>query len=58
MNKRIKDQFYINNPEYSALMQIIEDTNSNGQRRSQIFDRDVKYVSIYVKYRVIYFVFM
>ena len=55
MNKKMKDQFYIrgfhydiniNNPEYSTLMQIIDDYNSNGQRRCQILDKDIKYVGI------------
>ena len=55
MNKKLKDLFYIrgfhydiniNNPEYSTLMQIIDDNNSNGQRRFQILDKDIKYVGI------------
>lgn len=55
MNKRMRDKYIIkgfhydiniNNPEYSTLMQIVDDTNSFGQRRSQILDKDVKYVGI------------
>jgi hypothetical protein len=55
MNKRFSDKYHIkgfhydlniNNPEFSTLMQIVDDTNSNGQRRSQILDKDIKYVGI------------
>ena len=55
MNKRLRDIYCIkgfhydiniSNPEYSTLMQVIDDTNSNGQRRSQILDKDIKYVGI------------
>jgi hypothetical protein len=55
MNKRFSDKYHIkgfhydiniNNPEFSTLMQIIDDTNSNGQRRLQILDKDIKYVGI------------
>jgi hypothetical protein len=55
MNIKLKDRYCIkgfhydiniNNPEYSTLMQVIDDTNSNGQRRSPIIDKDIKYVGI------------
>jgi hypothetical protein len=36
----------VNNPEISTLMQIVDDNNSNGQRRKQILSRDVRYMGI------------
>jgi hypothetical protein len=55
MNMRLKDKYTIvgfhydinvNDPEISTLLQIVDDNNSNGQRRKQILDKNVKYVGI------------
>jgi hypothetical protein len=55
MNMRLKDKYSIlgfhydinvNDPEVSTLLQIVDDNNSNGQRRKQILDKDVRYVGI------------
>jgi hypothetical protein len=55
MNMRVKNKFSvlgfhydinINDPEISTLLQVVDDNNSNGQRRKQILDKDVRYVGI------------
>jgi hypothetical protein len=36
----------INDAEISTILQIVDDNNSRGQRRSHILDKDAKYVGI------------
>jgi len=35
-----------NNPEISSLLQLVDDNNSNKQRRNKILNKDYKYVGI------------
>jgi hypothetical protein len=37
-----------NNPEISAFLQMLDDTNINQQRRKNIFSKDIEYVGVSV----------